>query len=95
MFCGSHGCFVGFVRRGSLCGFRQGISGWEGFCGVVEAIDGLFWEIVRGAGSGEGGEVIGGEVLHFGDFWGGGIPPGYLDAYHKAIDERVSSHSWN
>ena len=60
----------------------------------MEAVDGLFGEIVGGAGSGEGGEAIGGGVLHFGGFWGGGIPPGYLDVHHRAIDEPLFSHDW-
>ena len=70
MFCGADGCFVGFVRGGFLSCDAIDICEW--FCGVVEAIDGgFFCEVVRGAGSGEGGEAIGGEVLHFGGFGGG------------------------
>ena len=57
----------------------------------MEAIDGLFCEVVRGAAGGEGGQAIGGAVVHFG---GGarGIAAGYLNVYHMAIDESVSSH---
>lgn len=97
MFCGSDGCFVRFGCGGSFCGFGEGVSGCEGFCGIVEAIDdGFFCKIVCGAGSGEGREAIGGEVLHFGGVWGGagGISPGYLNVYHGAIDELVFSHCW-
>lgn len=94
LFYGSDGCIVGFGCGGSLCEFYYGVGGCEWFCGVVKAIDGFLCEVVCGAGSGEGGEAIGGGVLHFGGFWGGarGIPPGYLKVYHRVMDGLVSSY---